>query len=92
MKVIIDGVRYYPRINRQSIEREPFGELIKWYRLNAKLTLDTVCAETGVSKSNLSDLENSKTPNPRISTAIKLAEYYGFDMDCIAPPEAMKDE
>jgi len=92
MKVVIDGIRYWPKLNRSSVQREPFGAVIKWYRHNSKLTLDTVCAETGVSKSNLSDLENGKTPDPRISTVIKLAEYYGFDVDCIAPPEAMKDE
>ena len=57
------------------------GNTIKKLRENAKKTLSDVAEETGVGPSTISDIENGKAKDPKISTLQKLAEYFKVSMD-----------
>ena len=58
---------------------EAFGEHIKRKRQYAKLSLDELALETGISKATISRIENGNKPD--IDTAITLAHWYGVGIE-----------
>jgi len=67
------------------------GQVIKKYRDDNKISMDTLAERSGVSKGYISMLENEKNPNsnkpiaPKLATIIKLADGMGIDLEKLIP-------
>jgi transcriptional regulator with XRE-family HTH domain len=53
------------------------GKKIKETRNRKRISLSEMARVTGISKSNLSGIENCEDPNPTIDTLIKIAKVLG---------------
>jgi transcriptional regulator with XRE-family HTH domain len=86
MKVIIDGIRYFPE---QKISfKDGFGMALLMARKKLKYTLENASEEMGCSKSFLWELENEKA-TPSLKMASKIAKVYGIDLQLMA--DALED-
>ena len=65
-------------------------DIIRSLRVNRKLTLQELADQSGIAKTNLSELENGRR---KIGLAIltKLADFYGVTLDYIMGREAMQE-
>jgi transcriptional regulator with XRE-family HTH domain len=70
------GRKIFARIDRL---RETL-EALKLTRESLGLSLQEVGDRTGIGKANLSRLENSRNPNPKIDTLARYAEALGKDL------------
>ncbi len=52
-----------------------FGKRLQWLIESKKLSQQTIADGTGINRSRISELQNDKVENPRISTIEKLAHY-----------------
>jgi len=55
-------------------------EGLKSARQAKQLTLDELAKVTGISKPNLSRLENNRVPTPRLDTLLKVADAVGYKL------------
>lgn len=65
---------------KEQSEEETFSERLRSCRKMRHLTMDQLCADIGISKGFLSDLENGKR-EPGAGTLYRLARRLGFTMD-----------
>lgn len=59
------------------------GSQLRTLRQASRMSLSDVSARTGISRSQLSDIENGKA-DPRISTVKRLLECFGADFDALS--------
>ncbi len=72
-------------------ENETIGTRLKLARNNKKLTIPQVSEKTGISKGNLSVIENDKT-KPSADALTLLSELYGVSVDWILKGETKKQD
>jgi len=61
------------RCTTRSVSEHPFSLWLLGRIRQLDLSLHVVAINAGVSKTRLSELINSESPNPRISTVLRLA-------------------
>ncbi len=79
MKVVIDGVEYFPliKVNQNGLKLRNF---LFERRKMLNLTIEQAANLIGCSKGNLWELENSPC-NPSLKMALKICKAYGFRAD-----------
>lgn len=66
--------------NMSNLNLKVIGLNIKKARFVCDMSLRELSRKTGISVKNLSDIENSKTLNPKIVTLYKIAEVFNYDI------------
>lgn len=66
--------------NMSNLNLKVIGLNIKKARFVYDMSLRELSRKTGISVKNLSDIENSKTLNPKIITLYKIAEAFNYDI------------
>lgn len=66
--------------NMSNLNLKVIGLNIKKARFVCDMSLRELSRKTGISVKNLSDIENSKTLNPKIVTLYKIAEAFNYDI------------
>ena len=59
-------------------------------RKQANLTMEELSREIEISSGMISDIENEKTTDPRISTLIKIADYFEISLDKLVDRNLVK--
>jgi DNA-binding XRE family transcriptional regulator len=75
-----------PAVQRLKRERDAFAKIVaslRDARKAAGVSLAEMEIRTGIQKSALSRLENSKAPNPTLSTLYRYAEALGKKIDVV---------
>jgi len=63
---------------------EPIGKRIKELRETAGITQLELAMKAGISLSNLSQIEQGKKDDPRLSTLVAVADVFGVSLDVLA--------
>ena len=82
MKIVIDGVEYFPRA-KIALMPMSFGEFLRSARKNVNMTLDSASDAIGCAKSYLWGLENGKS-EPSFAMAKRIAEAYSVELITLA--------
>ena len=64
-----------------SIRKEIMKTKLKELRKLNNLSMDKLGKEINMSGGEISDIENGKKKDPRISTLIKIADYFNISLD-----------
>lgn len=83
MEVIINNRRYLP-VRESTQHKRKLSELVREARQRKGETLRTAADGIGIAYAYLQGMESGRHPNPPFATVVKLAVYYGFDLDDIA--------
>lgn len=93
-EVVVDGVRYVPDHPRLPPDGMTLGEyLLAARQRNGKQSLEKAAAGIGIAKSYLWTIEQ-KSPDIGLAMALRIATYYGLDLNemaaCCQPKQEEK--
>ena len=80
-EVLIDGIRYVPEPQRIA-SVQTMGAFLRQHRKRLRMSLKVAAGKLGMSVSSLHGLENGSMPG--LTTAVRLADFYGFSLDELA--------
>lgn len=66
---------------REFVRKEIMKTKLKELRKINNLSMDKLGKEINMSSGEISDIENGKKKDPRISTLIKIADYFDVSLD-----------
>lgn len=73
----------------QTVMSYFIGARLREIRISNRFSISDVCERTGVSRAQISLIENGKA-DPRLSTVVKLLSSYGSDLSDLAPMPAQR--
>jgi len=74
-------------MSAKRVRKDTIGAHVRETRRHRKETLDEVARSLGIAKSSLWAIEQEKTTDPRLTTALLLMNYCGLEIEQICYPE-----